>query len=347
MNFLLYMIGRSARRGLGLRPTGRDLLIGTAAAWAAAGEYARALSEYRNLAGALRCTVMDVLICGHLELLAGSKERARDAFARGMGRLLAAPEPTTQGSIERLIAGGERFLQQGRFVRATDCFRRARAWIEVVLSAEAGLVLAQDGLYAGAFGSALRLSDCSLRLLARAQLAGELSRSLQERSLREDLAAWATSDRRVNELLAGELHRLEGQTLVHPGNLETLYRLGLVASAMSDEAKAAAAFGGVLSLHPLHVSTAARLAAIFGRRGENEIALAVLRRAFQVDCQTLGDFAQFAAAAEGPEFDQTVERMCSAAGGEPFTTRANLAFALSEVGLLDGVRESWRESVTA
>jgi hypothetical protein len=68
-----------------------------------------------------------------------------------------------------------------------------------------------------------------------------------------------------------------------------------------------------------------------------------MRRAFAVSATTLKLFGQFAAAKEdGERFDRA-----AALGGGGVVGRANLAFALGEVALLDAGRAEWREMVPA
>jgi hypothetical protein len=202
------------------------------------------------------------------------------------------------------------------------------------------LLAAETPLEESPLASLISLSDLTLRLLARAQLAGHLADSLRRRSLRADLAARSTTSESLQALLATEESRLAGLARRFPSHAEVHYRLGLLASAAGRSRQAAAAFRTVLALHPHHVSSAARLAA-----ADPSTGMAILRRAFFVPAETLQLFAALAAAAHDEHrFNRLVARFCAAQPQlDPTSARGNIALALSELALLDDARESWRE----
>jgi len=340
MNFLLYMLGRASQNAPGLRPTPRQHLRARAAHAAAHGRWPTARDAYRTLSDAADAATLDILICGHLHLVCGEHLESGLCFSQGSARLHAAapPAPTL---LERLLAESGEWLRQGCYAQAAAALRRARARLEVLLAAEAGLLLATRRPVAdSALESLAHLSDLTLRLLARAHIARHLAGSLRQRRLRHDLAPWATSSQSIQSLLDQESDRLALLSRQVPGHAQTEYRLGLAARAAGRMDPAAAAFRRVLALHPHHVSSAVRLALARTDAG-------VLDNAFHVPAATMRLFADFAAAARADRpFDEVARRLCAPRTPlEQSAARGNLAFALSELALLDESRESWREPV--
>ncbi len=344
MNFLLYMLGRP-RRNSTLRPEGRDALISTAAAHAAAGRLGDALSAYQKLTATPRCSPVDILIAGQLHLALDHNHDARDCFARGMGRLLESSGILQeQTPIERLLADADLMLTHGACDPATKAIQQARTLIDLLLSAEAGLALAQQDIRPVSFTALVSLSDSCLKMLARAELSRQLAGALRQRRLRGDLASWATSGKSISGLLNKEHARLAQLASRAPGHAETAYRLGLVARAAGRLKEAARAFEQVLALHPHHMNSAVRLAATRQALDPSADSAPLLRRALLIPPATLRLFADLSAAAATAQFDASAALFGAATGGIA-AVRANLAFALSELGLLDESHEPWREPV--
>ncbi len=370
MNFLLYMLGR-AQRAAGVRPTPRQLLLSAAATHATKGRMAEALSAYGRLGGAANVTPLDLLVRGHLHLTLEHYRAAQRCFMRGSERLLSRrttpretehPSPSgDRGSgrnfIEQLLSHAAGYLRRGRFVRAAELLEQARAILDVLLSAHAGLAIAEAhgddagahpgiGQVESAMVHLARLSDLCLRLLARTHLATHVSEALRERRLREDLASWAITAPCVNGLLEAECDRLSVAAVLEPDHAELHYRLGLVARAAHRLDIAAGAFRQTLRIHPHHVASAARLAATLRQLQTPADDLAILRKALDVRPETLRQFAAFADIAGHPAaFDRAADLICI---GQPdpkarMAARSNLAFALSELTLLDPARAAWRE----
>lgn len=340
MNFLLYMLGR-ARRCTNLRPQGRESLIGTAAVHGAQGKFAEALAAYQKLTGLPGTSAVDMLIRGQLHLLVNEKNEARDCFARGMGRLLesrGAGQEQTQ--TERLVADAELLLSCGRYDAAIRALRQARAMIDLLLAAEAGLVLSQND-WNGAFTTLVRFSDITMRMLSRAELSRQLAGSLRRRCLSDKLASWATSGKNVDNLLNREFARLSKLAARTPAHAEASYRLALVASALGCGKEAITAFDHVLSLHPHHVSSAVRLATLLRGTSRAAEGKSILQRALFVPAATMKLFADLSTAAVEAQFDASASHFSETCGST--TPRANLALALSELGMLDESREAWRE----
>jgi hypothetical protein len=369
MNFLLYLLGRG-HRGTFSRPGSRQVALTSAAAHVAEGDLAAALSALGAVGASGRTpfaeplTPVDLLICGHLHLACGDTAAAHHDFSNGIDRLMdriagaegAAPAGGT--SIEQLLSRADDALRRGRYVRASEFLQQARSLLDILLAAHAGLLLVDvrhSGL-AGLEGQVLsslvplaKLSDITLRLLARARLATHLSQSLRERQLREDLAPWAVSAPSIDNLLAAEHGRLTAAAGSHPGHAEMQYRLALAARASGHPEAAVAAFERTLALHPYHVASAARLVAT-ERQMNRAARLDALERAFLVPAEALQTFGAFArAAASQAGFDRAADRLCLLAPDETkaAAARANLAFALSELALLDLTHEGWREPTAA
>jgi hypothetical protein len=212
--------------------------------------------------------------------------------------------------------------------------------IDLLLVAEAGLALAQ-GSMKGVFAALTRFSDLTLRLLSRAELSRQVAGSLRRRQLNDKLASWATSDKSVADLLNGEFKRLSQLAAQTPAHAETAYRLALVASASGRGREAVATFGRVLTLHPHHMNSAVRLASLLRGTARDSECVPILHRALLIPASTMKLFADLSTAAGDAQFDASAALFSDAAGSG--TARANLAFALSELGMLDESRETWRE----
>jgi hypothetical protein len=371
MNFLLYMLGRGCRSSPSTRPMPREVLFAQAARLAADADLPGALRLYDRLASSGR-SPMDLLIRGHLHLLTGDPRAASHDFARGAQRLLsrcddpaACAESTSADapadtSVERLMARAHSCLQRGRFVRAADILHETRRLLDVLLSAQTALFVAELRLgkpaphHPATLAPLLplaRLGDIALRLLARTHLAAHLADSLRQRKLRDDLATWATTAQSIDALLASEFQRLLGATRAAPAIAEGHFRLGLIARVVSPQRLDIAhrAFSHTLALHPSHISSAALLAAGQLQRNES-IDSAAIDTAFTVSPAMLKTYAAFAQASTEPApFDTAVDLLCADLPSDALRTaaRANLAFALSELSILDPARAAWREAVPA
>jgi tetratricopeptide (TPR) repeat protein len=382
MNFLLHLIGTTQRDAV-LRPTPRQFLAKKVCREALAGNFpaaAEACDELAHIPG--RQTVTEPLIRGHLRLLAKDYPAAAHFFSAGVARLNATQSscvsefshmfastedaPAVTGSaaregstsrLERLIDSADVYFRQGRYVRAIELFQRARALLDTLLSAHAGMIVA-DARIAGhpapesakPLVALANLGDLLLRMLARTHLAANVAAGLRHRSLRDDLAPWATRGSDADELLRGEFALLVESAKQNPDHAELHYRLGLVARAVGDRATAESAFTQVIQLHPHHVLSAARLAATLLQANQFDAVMPLLAAAFAVPPQTLRNYEQLAQTiSDGRSFDRAVARLCHDLGDHPNapTVRANLAFALSELGLLDEERAAWRETAPA
>ncbi len=345
MNFLLYMLGRTAHQPLNLRPTPRHNLLTRAAHAAAQGDTHAALDAYRTLSDSSAGTPLDTLIRAHLHLLLEESQEAALYFAEGITRLQQsrASADAAPTAVERLLKRGTQLLAQGRYSRATASLRRARTLLEDLLAAEAGLLLAHPMPSAdSALASLAHLSDLSLRLLARTQLAQQLAGALTERQLGADLAPWATSAQSVQTLLESDCDRLAALTADCPGHAENQYHLGLIARALGRTLQATAAFRHVLTLHPHHVSSAVRLAAADPAHSSE-----ILRRAFFVPAATLQLFANFAQAARDPRaFDSITAHLAAQFDPRQTPARDNLAFALSELALRESQESPVHDKLT-
>jgi tetratricopeptide (TPR) repeat protein len=340
MNFLLHMIGQ-AQREIPVdfaRPAPRQTLLRRAAIAATEGRFADALTLRQQLDNS---SGTNTLILGHLHLAAHNFTAARDTFQQAF-------DLDADGALEQPIDRAEADLRNGRYIRATAQLQRARNSIDRQLSVHAGLLLAAARLQSDIIPAPLitlaTLGDLLLRMLARTHLAANVAQSLRDRALREDLAPWATTRESVDHLLQAEFDSLQRTCATHPDHAENNYRLGLVARAMHNLEAAAQAFTRVLNIHPHHTLAAARLAATLFELGRREAALPLLASAFTVPAQTLSQYYELASAAtDRRAFDHTVSTLCD---GLPSPTaratlKANLAFALGEMGLLDEERSTW------
>jgi tetratricopeptide (TPR) repeat protein len=357
MNFLLHMLGQPYRSAAILRPSGNDRLRAAAASAAARGKLDDALDHYRLLASENDGTIADTLIRAHLHLAVNEYAPAFNCFSAALNRLEHPPLLT----LEALMETADEQLKKSRYVRAADLLQRARGAVDMLLAAHAGLAVATarlSGSTACAPGSIVplaKLGDILLRMLARTHLASNLAKSLRQRRLRHDLAPWATSSSSISNLLLAEFEQLQAATVQRRCHAELHYRLGLVARTLGESQVAVKAFSRVLSLHPHHIPSAGRLAATYLQLGQKEPVFPLLAVAFAVPPNILQQYAGLADAAQSRSFDGAAERLsrhldeATVGGGDEArtTVKANLAFALGELGLLDAVRAEWREPLPA
>ncbi len=251
----------------------------------------RRLDAYRTLADSPAGTPLDELICGHLHLVREDFSEAALSFAAGSAQL-QGDGPSTR--VEQLFAKVQRHLNAGEFVAATASIRKLRSLVEILLAAEAGLMLAAS--QAGGMGPLVRLSDVTLRLLARVELAVNLSGALRERHLDHDAALWATTPAHVQALLQREAERLLEVVNRQPAHAEMAYRLGLLKLELTGNLESAAcATDGVLRIHRPHVPAAVRWA-VTQMELQRPPGDAV-RDAFLVPSETLWIYSEFATAA--------------------------------------------------
>jgi tetratricopeptide (TPR) repeat protein len=351
MNFLLHMIGQAHRETPTdfVRPTPRRMLLRRAALAAAGGRFADALALRQQLDNA---STTNTLILAHLHLATRNFIAARDLFEQVL-------DLGVNDALEQQIEAADTHLRNGRYVRATNELQQGRTAIDTQLSAHAGLLLATTlpgssfsiqhstfNIPSSPLAALARLGDLLLRMLARTHLAANVAQSLRDRNLREDLAPWATTNQSVDHLLQAEFDSLQRTCAAQPDHAENNYRLGLVARALHNLEVAAQAFTRVLHIHPHHTLAASRLAATLLELDRSEAAMPLLASAYALPAETLAQYHQLAGAAtDRRAFDRTVTTLCERF---PFPTaratlKANLAFALGEMGLLDEERATWTE----
>lgn len=349
MNFVLDILGRAHRAGeSGTRGGSARQGVGRARAAVLAGEFSKAAEVLEEGAGD---AVWGLFARGQLGLMSGSYAEAAWCFSEGMERVMGAVDGSLEvgagSALEKMIGAAEGALRQGRCGRAAGLFGRARGVVDELLAAEAGLCVA-EGRLAGHMRAGrverlvplARLGDVLLKAEARARLASGVSAGLEARQA-EGRGAWALGAGRVTELLEGEFEGLAGASRRLAGHAELHLRLGLVARALGRTEAAAWSLGEVMRVHPHHVSTAARLGATLVERGEGSCVMAVLAVALGVSRETIERYDALAAAAGEAGFDEGVEVFAKGTGG--VVGRANLAFALGELGMLEGARAEWRE----
>ena len=343
------------------------------------GDYSAAANLYESIADGSPRTGF---IRGHLLLAAKNPQGASRAFGETLARLLGAefaeyeagntetfdeiaqvsqPRPEDSGcaEIELLLDESDTLLKAGRYVRARDTLEKALSTVDLLMSGQAGWVVAEtrnaaDSPQAGAalietLVPLVAMSDLLLRLLARTCLASNLAEALRARQLREDLAVWASGKEEINELLLAERTRIQRAAVDHPDHAELHYHLGLVCRALGDLPAAEAAFRCVLAVCPNYTRAAVRLAVTLRQSGRGEQAPAVLDASFNVSPDTLGQYYRLGlATTDVKRFDRSVETMAHGlnAARRP-DAKANLALALAQIGLLDNSRREWKESTAA
>jgi hypothetical protein len=379
MNFVLDILGRSHRelptlgsRGgmsIGIPGTGEGSPGGLAGIGAGglaairravlAGQFDRAAELLEEQTGD---AVWALFARGQLRLMSGGENGYAEAawcFAAGMERVMGAADGSLEvgagSALERLIGAAEGALRAGRCGRAAGLFGEARGVVGELIAAEAGLCVA-EGRLAGHMRAGraerlvplARLADVLLKAEARARLASSVSGTSKEGGRGRE-AAWMVGSGRVTELLEGEFDALAAASKRLRGHSEVHLRLGLLARALGRSEAAAWAFGEVLRVHPHHLSVAGWLSATLVELGEGSGVMAVLAVAIAATQGGVAAYDQLAAAVAhartsktgGLTFDAAVERFARSGAGS--VGRANLAFALGELGMLDGDRAQWRE----
>ena len=377
MNFALFMLARGVTiNGSVLRPSESRRLINLAAVSAACGDMPAAADAYARLCRIDPGDLWNRLIHGQLLLLTSEHAAASDAFhgaidamlgqtsvdhstdrnARlaGLDALVEADE-LPANSMEQLIASIETHLRDGRFALAIELLQEALGNIETLLAAQTGLIVSKarqfrrpTAKFAESLVPLARLGDVLLRMMARAHLAGNLADSLRDRALQVDLALWATSAESVTRLLEMQYDQLAAAAKAHPAHIEVHYRLGLIARTLNRPEEAEQAFMKVLRLHPHHVGAAARLAATALDLEHHQQVLPVLAVALQVTQDVMARYRGLASAAATSRFDATVEALVRDLGpaADRMAVRANLALALSEMGMLDEQHAEWKNPLT-
>lgn len=362
MNFILYMLGQAVTRtgNSGLRPSAIERQLRKAAVDAASGDIDSAANLYEQLLETRPDAVGPKLVLAQLRLLSGQANLAAEAFDEAINSLLGNSvgneknnEASEGNALDRLIASADRELAQSHFARAIDTLQNAMETVETLLAANAGLIVSDSRMRhvkgAAAAESLIplaELGDLLLRMFARANLASNLAASLRKRHLRDDLALWAAGRGNVDELLTRQFEQLRAESQLHPSHVDLFYRMGFLARTLGRMEDAAAAFSRVLILHPHHLVAAALFAATNLQLKRDDAVMPMLAMSLAVGPETLARYLKIAeAAADLGEFDRTVEKLVAASASphtEGKSIRANLAMALSELGLLDSAHGPWR-----
>jgi len=119
--------------------------------------------------------------------------------------------------------------------------------------------------------------------------------------------------------------------------------MGLLARAIEKPDAAERHWRAVLAVHPHHLATASRLAALM--LSQKRSADALLEQAVMVSAETMQQQYQLALCSQsGASFDQAVGDL--ERGKQPSCdARANVAFALGLLGLLDHEHGQWKNLV--
>ena len=250
-------------------------------------------------------------------------------------------------------------LKAGRYVRARETLEKALATVDLLMSGQAGWVVAETRAAESAPHIALplletlvplvQMSDLLLRLLARTCLASNLADALRRRQLREDLAVWAAGAGEITDLLTAERTRIQESLTMHRDHAELHYHLGLICRALGDLPAAEAAFREVLAIAPYYTRAVVRLAVTLRQQGRAEEAPAVLAAGFAVTAEVLQKYyALGLATMDAKRFDRAVENLAKDTNvALRADARANLALALAELGLLDDARREWKQPTPA
>jgi tetratricopeptide (TPR) repeat protein len=349
-----------------------------AAVAVAMGRTASALEAYESLAAEKPGEITNLLVLGHLLILAGRNAEACDVLGHAVGLIEgpegecmlhendalleclsvksetpAGAEPHGVDRVQMLTRRGLSQLARGRFVRANGLFEDAMNLVDTLLVTYGQWVLAQANAEGGALPAHLaetlislaQLSDVVLQYLARTKLAGNLADVLRERQLRHDLATWATGGQEVRKLLQVEITRLRELSMQYPNHADLQYRLALCSRATGDLEAAARAFGRTLAVEPHHANCAARLAATLLQLKRPDEVLPLLRQSFGLarrDAERY--YAVGVASTNAAKFDRAVQALARDLGVkfEQQNCKANLAMALGLMGIQDSQKDQWR-----
>lgn len=299
-------------------------------------------------------TVTDSCILGGLLLQNGRYADAASELQRAAMFLLSPPtsESAMTRDLDQCIQDGAVELRMGRYVRAQDHFEQAGRRAELALSVcatwhcalrrcqnhDSSMQHLHDCLQ-----SLGTLTDSLLRYSARTRLASNLAIELRKKQLRADLAPWATGTHDVKLLLQAEYQRLSRVLAIHWNHAELRYRLGLLARAIGRPDAAERHLRGVLAVHPHYVPAAARLGSMLLTRGQSVDDL--VDQTIVISLPTLKSHYALAMKSQNTAaFDQAILQM-EQGGTNTSDPRANIAFALGMLGLLDEELCEWKNAV--
>jgi tetratricopeptide (TPR) repeat protein len=345
----------------------RALRAGYFPRWAAqrAACVAAARGDIQNAVNAYRILMEDKyprdhFVYANLLLAAGNASGAAESFGGALAKILDVDQESgamqsDRGSaeIETLLDAGSALLKSGNYDGARRTLERALATVDLLMGGQAGWIVSETKASGDSPGVGIsltetllplvKMSDLLMRLLARTCLASSVAEALRQRELDEGAAVSASGSEEITELLRRELARIGNVVAETPGHVEAHYHYGLLCRALGDLAGAARAFEKVMCIAPYYTRAASRLAVTLLQMGHGEKSPAVLARAFDVPADALVRYYKFALSATDSErFDSAAQVMAREAAG-----KANLAFALGEVGLLDDVRREWKETPIA
>lgn len=317
------------------------------------GNEQRAIQVARHLADS--DSAIDTYILGGILLHYGRHADAGDELKQASIRLLS---PTTMPSdettpsacdIERCIQDGAIELRLGRYIRAQDYFEQATRKVELALGIYTAWHCATSQYQNhndikkyinSCIKSLATLSDALLKYSARTRLASNLAEELRKKQLRADLAPWATGTHDVELLLKAEYRRLSQILPEHWNHAELRYRMGLLARIIGCHDAAERHLRAVLSIHPHYAPAAARLCAILLNRGET--AENVSAQTMLISHETLTQHYTLAIKSQHTAiFDQDVKDI-EEKDRQKSDPRANIAFALGVLGLLDEEHCEWK-----
>ncbi len=310
---------------------------------------ARRLADSQNMSDS--CLLGAVLLHVH---------REDDAInlIQDIARQMVEPTPAeiTQhdcgNKLERDIQDGAAALRTARYVRAQGYFEKAMYKIELALGTHITWHAAlqkqarqamQIQQVEQSIQSLAALTDTLLKYSARTRLAANLAHELRKKNLRDDLATWATGTHDIDLLLQAEYQRLSQLLNQHWNHAELRYRMGLLAHVTGRPDAAMRHWQSVLKIHPHHMPTVARIAALMISQQKNPADM--IAHATHVTPNEIEQHYQLAMRAQNKvSFEQSLAAL---ENGDFMASdgRANIAFSLSVMGLLDEEYCEWKNPV--
>ena len=254
--------------------------------------------------------------------------------------------------LEGLVRFGTHHLMHGRWADASEAFAGAVDLNDRLLTAYVGLGVAQAAQRDEA--GALSSFDLAAALEPNSSLLMREMARLQLRSALDCFAAGAAEppcnlDPRSaaslegHELLALQLERHAEHVRQEPHYADVRYRYGVLLRAEGLLREALEQFDAAIALNPAYTQAIIKKAITLKELDRDEEAVAAFRAALELKPQHVELHYRLALLyTDGRQFEEAVRQVEAASADAGPQTRARLALALQQIGLLDRAAATWR-----
>jgi tetratricopeptide (TPR) repeat protein len=255
--------------------------------------------------------------------------------------------------LEALVRLGTHHLMHGRWAEASEAFAGAVELNDALMTAYVGLGVAQsaggqDAAALATFDLAAALepnSSLLMREMARLQLKSALASQLPAAAdAPAQLEAKNLACPEGHELLAVQLERHAEHVRREPMHADVRYRNGVLLRAEGRSAEALEQFEAAITLNPSYTQAIIKKGVTLLELKRPPEALAAFTAAMELQPQYVDLHYRLALLyTDGRQFEQAVRQVEAAfAATEGHATRARLALALQQMGLLDRAAATWR-----